>query len=230
MLLSFLNVCVGVVVVMVRRARRDVVSSRACNITYSALSSSPLPMAAKLGCDRTLQVARNSNCPNRTWLSAVAPLLYDRNMVFINAGSNKGYHVAEFLQVFHPDAAEASGWRTNRDWMQAVKGVERAIRTPCGVCRECRSLPPAVRVHAPSVQVHALELTVCNHRLMDDLFRKLRVPGTTHRMAASNQSGIAYASSECGGVGNEGSSALMRKKPGRCSRSGVSVTFQRFHN
>ena len=175
-------------------------------------------MTGRCGCGRTLAVARNSSCPERVWLNAVAPLLLKQEMVFINAGANKGYHVAEFLQRFFSDAAEAAGWRTNGDWMAAMRSVKRSIHTECGVCRECTAPPPTIRLHAPSVQVHAFELMACNHHLIDSVFRKLRVPGTAYRMAVANRSGVVYGPSDCR-MGNEGSSALMRNKPGRHARS-----------
>ena len=181
---------------------------------------SPPAITGRHGCGRTLAVARNSSCPERTWLNAVGPLLLNKKMVFINAGANKGYHVAEFLQRFHSDAAEAAGWRTNGDWMAAIKSVKKTIHAECGVCHECTAPPPTIRLHAPSVEVHALELMACNHHLIDSVFRKLRVPGIAYRMAAANRSGVVYGPSNCG-MGNEGSSALMRNKSGRHARSNL---------
>lgn len=136
-------------------------------------------------------------------------------MTFINAGANKGYQVAEFLQRFHSAAAASAGWRTNADWLAAIKAFRpHGVLTSCGVCMTCQSPAPAVRLHAPSVRVHAFELTACNHWLLKNLFERLSVPGIAHHVAVTNRSGLVYGPARCGG-GDEGASALMRNAPGR---------------
>ena len=59
-------------------------------------------MHADSPCGAEKRAMSSSHCPSHKWLDErVATSLYKRRMTFVNVGANKGYRVAEFLQIFH---------------------------------------------------------------------------------------------------------------------------------
>ena len=78
-------------------------------------------------CERALQVARQSKCPSSAWKDVLMPHLWVDEpshgpLIYVNAGANKGFAVAEFLQRFHDDRDRSP---SNREWHRSV--ARRAI-------------------------------------------------------------------------------------------------------
>lgn len=176
-------------------------------------SASQDPISA---CATAYRIARNSSCPSHRWLDNVAPLLLDGSdpVVLFNAGANKGFQVAEFLQRFHAKAE--SGWHTNQAWHDHQAGQVTRRLHPCGPCGSCSVPPPVERFHRP-VRVFAFDLAPRNVELLNSTFAALAVPGEAALAIVSNRSGVAYGPVRAGRIrtGDEGHSALMRRKAGR---------------
>ena len=83
-------------------------------------------MKSSTSCDRALAVAKRSKCPSRHWKDAItAPLLLVARaghpgvpLTYVNAGANKGFGVAEFLQRYHDDGGRAP---SNREWRRGAE-------------------------------------------------------------------------------------------------------------
>ena len=178
-------------------------------------ASSPMD-AEHARCNTALRVARNSSCPSHRWLDSVAPLLLDGTepIVMFNAGANKGFQVAEFLQRFH--AMDGSGWHTNQAWHDRQAGQVTRRLHPCGPCDSCSVPPPAERFNRP-VRVFAFDLAPRNVELLNKTFAALSVPGEVALAVVSNRSGVAWGPRNAARIqsGDEGQSALMRRKAGR---------------
>ena len=149
-------------------------------------------------CERALAVAKRSKCPSSHWKDALSPWLWanssfrgDAPLVYVNAGANKGFAVAEFLQRFHDEGGSSP---SNREWHKSIKSIKPSGMFGCGMCSACKDAYPAASVRRNvSVRVFAFELLKPNHWLLTKLFEKHRVPGRAYHAAVSNYSGTAYA-------------------------------------
>ena len=152
-------------------------------------------------CARALSIARRSKCPSSTWKDALAPLLWpnvsftaDAPLVYANAGANKGFAVAEFLQRFHNANGEGGLAPSNREWHRSIKQIKPSGMFGCGMCSACKDPYPHASVRRNvSVRVYAFELLKPNYWLLSKLFARYRVPGAAYHAAVSNYSGTAYA-------------------------------------
>jgi FkbM family methyltransferase len=169
------------------------------NASVSAQDVSP-PIS-KSRCARALAIARRSKCPSSRWKDVIASAIIAgsedpsssgdaRPLVYVNAGANKGFAVAEFLQRFHNQGGNRTP--TNRQWHKSIKRIKPSGMFGCGMCSACKDDPPTFAHNAP-VRVLALELLKPNFLLLQKLFAHHAVPGAAYHMAASNYSGIAYA-------------------------------------
>ena len=149
-------------------------------------------------CERALAVAKRSKCPSSHWKDALSPWLWanssfrgDAPLVYVNAGANKGFAVAEFLQRFHDEGGSSP---SNREWHKSIKSIKPSGMFGCGMCSACKDAYPAASVRRNvSVRVFAFELLKPNHWLLTKLFEKHRVPGRAYHAAVSNYYGTAYA-------------------------------------
>ena len=141
-----------------------------------------------MSCDvQAVRIAQSGRCPSPHWKDAIAPLLAPRsNLHFLNAGANKGFAVAEFLQRFHAPFPSSSAWESN------ITSIKGNTLLSCGYCRDCRLPQPASRHHVPSVRIHAFELLEGNAKLLSILFDRFKVPGAVHTKALSNSSGYVF--------------------------------------
>lgn len=122
---------------------------------------------------------------------ATAGATSSSGLVYVNAGANKGFGVAEFLQRYHDDGGRAP---SNREWHQAIKQIKPSGMFGCGMCSACKDVKPAATLrHNVSVRVVAFELLKPNHWLLTRLFERYMVPGVALNTAVSNYTGIAYA-------------------------------------
>ena len=147
-------------------------------------------------CRRALSIAQRSRCPAGAWKNAqVSQALlaqaHEGQLVYLNAGANKGFGVAEFLQRF--DGARAPSSPTNREWFKSIRAIKPSGMFQCGMCGACKD-PPGPRYHnASSVRVFAFELLKSNHWLLRQLFERHDVPGKALNVAVSNYTGVAWA-------------------------------------
>ena len=147
-------------------------------------------------CRRALSIAQRSRCPAGAWKNAqVSQALlaqaHEGQLVYLNAGANKGFGVAEFLQRF--DGARAPSSPTNREWFKSIRAIKPSGMFQCGMCGACKD-PPGPRYHnASSVRVFAFELLKSNHWLLRQLFERHDVPGKALNVAVSNYTGMAWA-------------------------------------
>ena len=151
-------------------------------------------------CERAVAIARRSKCPSSQWKDALASALVANHssssststpLVYVNAGANKGFAVAEFLQRFHDDAGRAV---SNREWHRSIKVIKPSGMFGCGMCGACKEAPPPLAARRNvSVRVYAFELLKPNYLLLTKLFARHSVPGTAFHVAVSNYTGVAYA-------------------------------------
>ena len=152
-------------------------------------------------CNATWHVALNSQCPSSRWKNPafVDALLQhsspseSKPLVYVNAGANKGFAVAEFLQRFASGGGDAAA-PSNAAWFKSIRAIKPSGMFSCGMCGACKDpLPPVAERRNTSVRVVALELLKGNHWLLTKLFERHRVPGIAINAAASNYTGVAYA-------------------------------------
>lgn len=145
-------------------------------------------------CERALKVATHSKCPSSHWKDVLAPLLWPNAtspLIYVNAGANKGFAVAEFMQRFH-DRGGASP--SNKEWHRAIKQIKPSGMFGCGMCSACKDVYPSAAVRRNvSVRIFAFELLRPNYWLLTKLFERFGVPGEARLAAVSNYSGTAYA-------------------------------------
>ena len=99
--------------------------------------------------------------------------------MFVNAGANKGFAVAEFLQRFHDDGGRTP---TNQQWHKSIKLIKPSGMFGCGMCSSCKEPPPPIAARRNvSVRVYAFELLKPNHVLLGRLFARHDVPGRARR-------------------------------------------------
>jgi FkbM family methyltransferase len=136
--------------------------------------------------------AVGGGCPAGAWKDAtafdVAGLAADDEpLVLVNAGANKGYAVAEFVQRFGD--AEYSA----RQWLSNLTNIKANMMLPCGFCGACRAPAPTARPRPRGgIHAHAFELLPSNVMVLREMFQRMSVPGTVHALALSNYSGEAY--------------------------------------
>lgn len=145
-------------------------------------------------CERALKVATHSKCPSAHWKDALSPLLWpnaSEPLVYVNAGANKGFAVAEFMQRFHDDGGLSP---SNKDWYKAIRRIKPSGMFGCGMCSACKDAYPTASVRRNvSVRIFAFELLRPNHWLLTKLFQRYGIPGAAFHAAVSNYSGTAYA-------------------------------------
>jgi len=143
-------------------------------------------------CDRnSFAAAADGRCPVSDWKDALAPLLAlppnpGEPLHFVNAGANKGFAIADFLNRFH-----AKHGLSVRDWYQNLTSIKRNTYLACGFCNDCQLGPPLSQHHV-AVKVHAFELLHGNYVMLARLFERLKVPGMVHATALSNFTGNVW--------------------------------------
>jgi len=147
-------------------------------------------------CSLAMVVARRSRCPSSLWKANASIALLEAHdtsapLIYFNAGANKGFAVAEFLQRFHDDGGNAP---SNAAWFKAVRAIKPSGMFSCGMCGACKDpLPPPEERHNRSVRVFAFELLKSNAWLLGKLFQRHRVPGRALNVAVGNYTGTAWA-------------------------------------
>jgi len=145
--------------------------------------------------DDPLRVLKHMNgCPSGRWQQAVADALPRVHPVlFLNIGSNKGYSLLEFLNLWSPVRVTGKEWR--REIMRYAEINRHGFLkyTPCGNCDDCkRPLPsPHQRRHG---FVHAFELAPPTRAVLRHLIRKTNLTQmvTLHEQAVSNSTKPVY--------------------------------------
>ena len=139
-------------------------------------------------CDALTCFASGSGCPSGNWRDATAPIIAhaDEPIILVNAGANKGYAVAEFVQRYSADADY-----TPRDWLHNLTAIKGNLMLSCGFCKSCNA-PMPERHAARRIHAHAFELMAANAVLLKLMFERMHVPGTVHAVALSNYTGTAY--------------------------------------
>lgn len=136
-----------------------------------------------------LRYAAAGRCASAQWRDSIAPLLLAESrsqpLTFINAGANKGYAVAEFLQRFHANGCKRGRCPTLREWASNVTAIKSNTMLECGFCNDCKAAAPTAAYHVP-VTVHAFEMLAGNSKLLSILFERLGIPGTVHTVALSH--------------------------------------------
>ena len=97
-------------------------------------------------CERGLALARRSKCPSSAWKGVLTDGLLNASssgapFTYVNAGANKGFAVAEFLQRFHDDGGRTA---SNREWHRSIKVIKPSGMFGCGMCGACKDPPPPV--------------------------------------------------------------------------------------
>ena len=141
-----------------------------------------------------LAVAVAGRCPASEWKDVVASALAASakgELSLLNAGANKGFAVADFLARFHAHGCK-HGCPSVREWYGNLTQIKWNAFMPCGFCSDCRLEPPQSPQDVPAVRVHAFELLAGNHKLLELLFERFKVPGTLSSAALSNHSGTAW--------------------------------------
>ena len=136
--------------------------------------------------------AHRGGCPSSSWKDAIAPAVSASAagpLVLVNAGANKGYAVAEFVQRF------GSATFTARDWLNNLTAIKSNMMLPCGFCKACQARAPTSRRHPGPIHAHAVELMPGNVAVLELMYSRMHVPGKVHALALSNYSGEAYRSS-----------------------------------
>ena len=166
------------------------------------------------------QALVSESCPANYWQEALAaqsfvqPAPGERH-VFVNVGANKGYAIAEFLQVWTRTNL------TNRHWLKTIlsyahvkeKGMLKTQRyLRCGVCKACERLPFRPHTRDVAVEAHALELIAENRELISWVANATGVGGLVHvhALAGSNVTEqLTYKHSEMTTAGREGTSLCL---------------------
>lgn len=140
-------------------------------------------------------------------------------LLYMNAGANKGFAVAEMLQRF--DGTRPPSSPTNAEWFKSIRAIKPSGMFTCGMCAACKE-PPALRYTNASttVRVVAFELLKGNHWLLRQLFERHRVPGVAHQVAVSNYTGVAWAPLGAR-TGQEWSSAELGSRDGQRPAKGL---------
>ena len=88
-------------------------------------------------CDpRSLAAAKASGCPHPRWQNEVASALKrDAEMVFVNAGANKGFNVVDFLQRYRKKDPATP---TAKQWLEELIRFRPDLNSACGVCHACK--------------------------------------------------------------------------------------------
>ena len=131
-------------------------------------------------CDRSLELAKNSNCPSERWLDLVSPIIAAPSMAIVNVGANKGFNVNSFLKRFQ------RGWNiTNAAW------YSHSLSAGCGVCGACKR---EVQLTYGRADVYALavEMASANVKNLRNLFETFKVPGDVIHAAGGEKPGVAY--------------------------------------
>lgn len=151
----------------------------------------------------------HDGCPLVPWEPAVVDALYPGCTwpdapTMVNVGANKGYGVAEFLQLWQGARPQPS----SEQWGAAVGKYATLKKTQylhwirCGACSDCRAPPPWAAAPwiadgqrgcpkaAPWPDVHALELTSENRELLRYVVRETGVDSfvTVWDLAGGNES------------------------------------------
>lgn len=137
-----------------------------------------------------------SGCPREEWLTVMAATDPLKSKLFINAGLNKGYNFAIWLQVFSP-----SSRMNTKIWHDmACKGIEDtniAIQC-CGACNDCKenfSSPHFPFVLRPGhITMIGIDMNRNNIQKVEEIVERLNVTGVsffTVHAAISNETGEA---------------------------------------
>ena len=181
-------------------------------------SSSPSSSLTS-SCNASLGVALVSACPGSSWRDALAPALYRPRMTFVNAGANKGFAVAEFLQRFSDDGTSPS----YAEWFGNLSAIKPTMHLKCGFCQVCEEPPPRRRLRARHVSVHAFELLKANHLVLQLMFAPLQRPHrrllALHRALtdeARAAAGVVYTPSSFR-TGQENTQVALRRREPRAA-------------
>ena len=147
-------------------------------------------------CKAVMCFAGWGGCPSNAWKDATAVEIAKEGqasasepLVLVNAGANKGYAVAEFAQRFGGAAFSA------HDWLGNLTDIKPNMVWKCGFCGACRSPQPQSHANGlMKIHAHAVEILPSNVLVLQDMFRRMRIPGTVHALAFSNYTGSAYRS------------------------------------
>jgi len=162
-----------------------------------ALLASAAPAVEDARCARALLVARRSRCPSGVFKNERLSLALQQRqepnspLVYFNAGANKGFAVAEFLQRF--DGARAANSPSNADWYKSIRAIKPSGMFQCGMCAACKDAPAPRYSNSSTVSIVAFELLKGNHWLLNQLFERHHVPGVALNVAVSNYTGVAWA-------------------------------------
>ena len=144
-------------------------------------------------------------CPaEELWLAELAARIPRKRPIFVNVGANKGYGVAEFLQLWTQRGL------TNRQWYHHIQHFAKQVnsgflmRDACGPCGQCNPRP-AHKHNRDGGIAHALELSGRNRELLravasfahvDDLVHVHQLVGSnaTRWMYMRNDSAANYGS------------------------------------
>ena len=115
--------------------------------------------------------------------------------VYVNAGANKGYNIAQVLQTL------GGASFSNDDWMQQMirhmkAGSTKSGKTTrylCGVCRLCLLKRNDIQTLASlNVSVHAFEALPELHAWLKSAFAHFAVQGAVVHAAVGNESGTTH--------------------------------------
>lgn len=154
-------------------------------------------------CTTGLLIAESSSCPASRWQDAIAPLVMRPAMTFVNAGANKGFNVAEFIQRYSRPTSPSSS-----EWHAQLIQYQPDIKFACGICKACSAPLPAVGFNA-SATIYAIEMLAVNAALLRRMFAHFRVPGAVTHAAVSQHN--AHASAPAGEAGREGHQASQKR-------------------
>ena len=136
------------------------------------------------------RIAVSSKCPTGEWLDVIMPhLVRSSGMVFVNAGANKGYNVAEFLQRYASSNAPSSV-----AWHDALVRFEPNLDSPCGVCGACNSNSTTAvkrRNYDVPVRAYALEMIPSTAALLARMFAFFKIAGSAEHATVGSHSGKA---------------------------------------
>lgn len=195
-------------------------------------------------CDaRRLDAAKTSGCPSSRWQAIIAPSLKrDDEMIFVNAGANKGFNCVDFLQRYHPRSNSFTPPSASA-WLDELVRFRPGLNSACGVCKACKAKDhgsttsaavasrkqhqaAARRVGGRVVRVFALEMLPANVEILRHQFETFRIPGEVIHAAVTQHSSHALVRSASEDVGKEDISIRARSSSASSSSSAAAASQQ----